>query len=277
MGGAMGDLFTLNAILRFSHPPGDYVPINKHSGVELVFYRYGTGTTIIDGVLYEYSDNSLAVIPPNTNHDETTVTPSEVLFCIFQGGGEIEELKSSFYQDKGSVTEDIYGLLCQIETEIRLKQIYYEERIDLILHEILIILRRLENQDTDNHGIVDYVKRLLKENTRNYNDFHIIAESIGYSYDRFRHLFREQTGISPSQYLMNLRIASAKQLLEDETIPLSRVGMLCGFQNTSNFVTMFHKKTRITPMQYRKMALQNTKRDVLNLTGKDDEKNAVDG
>ena len=268
----MSDLFTLDSILRFYHSPGDYVPINKHSGVELVFYRNGTGTTIIDGVLYEYSDNSLAVIPSNTLHDETTVTPSEVLFCIFQGGSETGGLKSSFYQDKGSVTEDIYGLLCQIETEIRLKQIYYEERIDLLLHEILIILRRMENKTTDSHGIVDYVKRLLKENTRNYYiDFHIIAESIGYSYDRFRHLFREQTGISPSQYLMNLRIASAKQLLEDESIPISRVGMLCGFQNVSNFVSMFHKKTRITPMQYRKMALQNTKRDVLNLTGKDEE------
>lgn len=225
----MSEMVMLNTIMHFFHSPGNYVMPAKHSGTELMFYRDGSGTTIIDGVLYEYSPNSLAVISPNTVHDETTGTPSEVFFCIF-----------------------------------------YEERVSLLLRELLIVIRRLEDQRTDSRGIIDYVKRMLKEDPGRNVDFHIIAESVGYSYDRFRHLFRDQTGVSPAQYLLTLRIASAKKLLENEALPLSRVGMLCGFQNVSNFVTMFHKKVRVTPMQYRKMIRENPGLDVLTLAGEED-------
>ena len=48
----MSKTVTLNTILRFYHSPGDYVMPAKHSGIELVFYRVGTGTTIIDGILF---------------------------------------------------------------------------------------------------------------------------------------------------------------------------------------------------------------------------------
>lgn len=266
----MSEMAILNTIMRFSHTPGDYVMPARHSGTELVFYREGTGTTIIDGVLYEYGPNSLAVISPDTTHDETTGTPSEVFFCIFEAGEGAAGIESAFYPDKGPVTADIYELMCRIESEMRLKQIHYEERVNLLLRELLIVIRRLEDQRTDNRGIIDYVKRMLKEDPGRNVDFHIIAESVGYSYDRFRHLFREQTGVSPSQYLLTLRIAAAKKLLENEALPLSRVGMLCGFQNVSNFVTMFHKKVRVTPMQYRKMVRENPGLDVLILTGEDD-------
>lgn len=265
----MSETVMLNTILRFFHSPGDYVMPSKHSGIELVFYREGTGTTIIDGVLYEYGPNSMAVVQPDTIHDETTVTSSEVLFCIFEAGEEAASVESAFYPDRGAVTVDIYDLMCRIESEMKLKQIHYEERVNLLLRELLIVIRRMEDQRTDSRGIIDYVKRLLKENPGRNVDFHIIAESVGYSYDRFRHLFRDQTGVSPSQYLLNLRIAAAKKLLENESLSLSRIGMLCGFQNVSNFVTMFHKKARVTPMQYRKLVIQNPERDVLSLIGED--------
>ncbi len=260
----------LNTIMRFFHSPGDYVMPAKHSGTELVFYRDGSGTTIIDGVLYEYGSNSLAVIQPNTIHDETTGAPSEVLFCIFETGDAAAGCESAFYPDKGPVTADVYDLMCRIESEMRLKQIHYEERVDLLLRELLIVISRLEDQRTDSRGIIDYVKRMLKEDPGRNVDFHIIAESVGYSYDRFRHLFREQTGVSPAQYLLTLRIAAAKKLLENETLPLSRVGKLCGFQNVSNFVTMFHKKVRVTPIQYRKMVRENPGLDVLTFIGEED-------
>ena len=266
----MSKTVMLNTILRFYHSPGDYVMPAKHSGIELVFYRKGTGTTIIDGILYEYGPNSLAVIQPDTTHDETTITSSDVLFCIFDAGEETVSGESAFYRDKGMVTADIYDLMCRIESEMKLKQIHYEERVNLLLRELLIVIRRMEDQRTDSRGIINYVKRLLSENPGHNVDFHIIAESVGYSYDRFRHLFREQTGVSPSQYLLNLRIAEAKKLLENESLPISRVGMLCGFQNVSNFVTMFHKKTRVTPMQYRKLVIENPERDVLSLIGEED-------
>ena len=142
----MSEMAILNTIMRFSHTPGDYVMPARHSGTELVFYREGTGTTIIDGVLYEYGPNSLAVISPDTIHDETTGTPSEVFFCIFEAGEGAAGIESAFYPDKGPVTADIYELMCRIESEMRLKQIHYEERVNLLLRELLIVIRRLEDQ-----------------------------------------------------------------------------------------------------------------------------------
>jgi AraC family transcriptional activator of pobA len=83
-----------------------------------------------------------------------------------------------------------------------------------------------------------------------------LAASVGYSPDRFRHIFKERFGISPKQLILFNRFKAAKQLLAgDEKI--ENIAKTCGFGSSSQFNMMFKKTQKMTPGQYRiKIAAQ---------------------
>ncbi|WP_293302151.1 AraC family transcriptional regulator [Pedobacter sp. UBA4863] len=64
--------------------------------------------------------------------------------------------------------------------------------------------------------------------------------------------FKEAYGISPYQYLMQLRLNRAKHLLKTTDYPLSEVVGLVGFENTSSFIRLFKHTTQMTPSKFRK-------------------------
>ncbi len=80
-----------------------------------------------------------------------------------------------------------------------------------------------------------------------------LAESFHYSRNHLYTLFREEYGISPQEYLLNTRIDKAKELLADESINLSikEIAYAVGFRDQFYFSKLFHKKTKLSPMQYK--------------------------
>jgi AraC family transcriptional regulator len=73
----------------------------------------------------------------------------------------------------------------------------------------------------------------------------------------FSRMFRMSMACTPHQYLTQLRIDHAKNLLtnslrEEERPSLSGIGLQCGFSNQSHFGRTFKQHVGITPAQYRK-------------------------
>ncbi len=63
--------------------------------------------------------------------------------------------------------------------------------------------------------------------------------------------FSKHIGISPLQYLNQVRISHAKTLLCDTSVTIHEVGSMVGIPNTTHFIHLFQKDTGITPLQYR--------------------------
>ena len=61
-------------------------------------------------------------------------------------------------------------------------------------------------------------------------------------------------GISPLQYLLQLRIDHAKDLLLSTDLTIREVGSAVGIDNTTHFIQLFHKKTGATPFAYKQAA-----------------------
>lgn len=80
-----------------------------------------------------------------------------------------------------------------------------------------------------------------------------VAGDVNMSYSWFRRLFKEYTGLSPAQYIMELRIQKCKELLTNTSLTNKEIAFDCGFDNTDYFCTVFKKKTNLTPHQYRNM------------------------
>ncbi|MGM0836439.1 MAG: helix-turn-helix domain-containing protein [Bacillota bacterium] len=72
------------------------------------------------------------------------------------------------------------------------------------------------------------------------------------SVSRFSTLFKQQFGSSPHQYLLEMRINHARELLEKTDLTLEQIASYCGFANIHHFSKAYKKKMGKSPGQLRK-------------------------
>lgn len=65
--------------------------------------------------------------------------------------------------------------------------------------------------------------------------------------------FKADMGESLSEYINQIRLQKAKELLEGGDSPVSEIALLCGFSNVNYFYTLFKKKNGITANEYRNL------------------------
>ena len=68
---------------------------------------------------------------------------------------------------------------------------------------------------------------------------------------QFHLLFKQQVGMTPHQYILQIRLNLAKQLLADHSLSLSAIASACGFANQSSFTHSFTKTQGTSPSKYR--------------------------
>lgn len=79
----------------------------------------------------------------------------------------------------------------------------------------------------------------------------MIAKVCNLSPSYLSTLFRKETGITVSNYLLNARLESSKQLLTYTNYGISEIANLLTFSSHSNFTEHFRKKYGTTPKEYR--------------------------
>lgn len=87
-----------------------------------------------------------------------------------------------------------------------------------------------------------------------------LAESFHYSRNHLYSIFKNEYGISPQDYLINLRIEKAKQLLsrEDVSLTVKEVAYAVGFRDQLYFSKLFKKKMGVSPMEFRNERKKHT-------------------
>lgn len=80
-----------------------------------------------------------------------------------------------------------------------------------------------------------------------------LARDCGLSLSHFTRAFRNSTGLPPHRWLLNQRVAKAKQLLRS-TLPLSEVALACGFHDQSHFTRVFSRLVGLSPGAWRHAA-----------------------
>ena len=78
-----------------------------------------------------------------------------------------------------------------------------------------------------------------------------LAERVFLTPCYLTHCFKSMTGYSPKQYLVQARLAAAKDLLIHSDLPVSEVAFHAGFSDVNNFIRAFRRETGCTPLRYR--------------------------
>jgi len=98
------------------------------------------------------------------------------------------------------------------------------------------------------------LRRALEYITTHLNrDLHLeeISRELDLSPFHFARRFRESTGQTPYQYLLDQRIARAQHLLRERDWPVSEIAAMVGFSSPVNFARTFRQRTGQTPVQWR--------------------------
>lgn len=78
-----------------------------------------------------------------------------------------------------------------------------------------------------------------------------LAQELGASYSWFRHTFTAHTGLSPHQYLLELRLVRARHLLAETECSIKEIATQTGFEDELYFSRLFRQKLAVTPSQWR--------------------------
>ncbi len=96
--------------------------------------------------------------------------------------------------------------------------------------------------------VTDYINDHLTQSIKLQD----LATYLGISQFHFSRLFKQSTGISPHQYVMQQRIELAKRLLKKADMSIADVALESGFNSQSHLGKYFRKVTGMTPKDYRK-------------------------
>jgi AraC-like DNA-binding protein len=83
-------------------------------------------------------------------------------------------------------------------------------------------------------------------------DMQDMARMLGVSYSSFRRAFRKETGLSPWQYLMSVRLNRARRLLSSRGTKLESVAAAVGFSSAFHLSAAFKKAYGVSPGNWRK-------------------------
>lgn len=102
-----------------------------------------------------------------------------------------------------------------------------------------------------NLEFVNRARAFMQENIESNIEIPEVADYLHISYSSFRHIFKQYTGIAPSQYYLNLKIQRAKDMLKSSTASIKEISYILHFDTPEYFTKLFKKKTGLTPSQFR--------------------------
>lgn len=103
----------------------------------------------------------------------------------------------------------------------------------------------------------DAVQKAQKYMEHHYNrelTVQTVAEGCHVSASHLHRLFQKRLGVTPGDFLSNIRISAARDLLVNTDLPVSDIAWSCGFHSLSYFSDCFRKKVGVSPREFRKNA-----------------------
>lgn len=221
------------------------------------------GTQLINGSVV-FTPRQFLLLPPHKPFVVETTDGPAAFYCMHITGYDMDRLLQSFGIEPGRSYDIPQSVLASVKQDFAaifhegtLRQPGYEELCTALAQNILIKLGRGHLEAVCNDTAAQYRKRLCasiqKIHFEYTSDLCIseLAEMEHLSPSRYREIFSLAFGASPSQYLMQLRLAYAKDLLTTTDLSVAEIANTCGFQDALYFSRLFHKKLGISPVAFR--------------------------
>jgi hypothetical protein len=180
----------------------------------------------------------------------------------FEGPIMDERLKANYFSKKEcichiGISETITNLYKEILKIASIDKVGSQNLISSIALHILghFYYKNLNHTENSNTRIIDMLNKsriIMRENLTNKIIFEDLAKELGVGYSWFRRMFKQYEGVSPAQYLIQLRIIKIRELLTTSNLSISEIAYQIGLESKSQLSTFFKKYEGISPSEFRK-------------------------
>jgi AraC-like DNA-binding protein len=145
----------------------------------------------------------------------------------------------------------LFELMQRIDTASHQKHSYNEQQY--LFLKLLLKLKSRSKKDSLAKRISEYVE----ENIETISSLSDICDEFHYSKNYIIRVFNKEFGISPIQYINEIKLKRAMYLLEATSKPITEIADECGFADYPYFYKRFVQKTGISPLKWRKQIQEN--------------------
>lgn len=107
-------------------------------------------------------------------------------------------------------------------------------------------------REDKNNSIVERAIELIKCNMETDVSLETIASQIPISSTYLSSMFKNKTGVSYKNYITQIRLNKAKELLLNTDLPIYEIASKTGYKDQRHFSTLFQSKVGMLPTEYRK-------------------------
>ena len=257
--------FQLESITKSKYDSDWHSTLHTHPFTELFYVVDGKGEFNIQGQRFPVKANDFVIINPQVEHTELS-SPDEPLEYIVLGirGLSFSNLTPvsegghpfSFFNLRDE-QKDILRYLNAMVQEATSQPMSYE----LVCHNLLeiLLIKILRHQHFDLEvgkqskatKDISFIKHYLETYYHESIQLEDLASMTHLSRFYISHSFKKEIGMSPMEYLIDIRIKESKILLRTTNYSISQVADIVGFTTPTYFSKQFRKSTGISPTDYR--------------------------
>jgi len=178
-------------------------------------------------------------------------------YLHFTGSGCMEILKECDFLKTQVIHPGkrhiFYPLFSKLSDEKYCKKPLYEKMMNAYLMEFFVELSRIMRAQSMLNRKSQDIERVCAEMRKNYTEQKEVsyyADMCFLSTGRFHRVFKLYTGMTPCEYINDIRISRAKELLVNTNMTMSEIAERTGFSDQNYFSRVFKKYTGISPRQY---------------------------
>ena len=107
-------------------------------------------------------------------------------------------------------------------------------------------------QSSGSERMVDTIIQYINEHFCDDLSIAMLSEQFALSANHITNLLKQELGIRYNDYITQLRLEHAKELLVTTTLSVKNITSACGYYSQSHFTKLFVEKEGCTPIEYRK-------------------------
>ena len=226
-------------------PKGRTASTTNRASHGLSFCLGGQITYTQNGKKYISTKNNAVLLPKGTDYSLMGNKDGVFLVVNFDCIGlDCSEITLFHLQTPETFCKDVQKL-----NELFLFQ---DKQLDIYLIFYSLLKRMVIEQNPPNNALHLAMKYIEKNIGNADMTNELIAQNANISEVYLRKLFSKNFYTTPKQYILDIRIQKAKQLLTDSSLTISSISELCGFSSVYTFSRSFKEKTGISPSDFSK-------------------------
>lgn len=259
--------------------PGLILGRHWHEQIQFFYFTQGSAVVRCNSKKFEVDANDLVIVNSKELHYIENNGGNLILYVIkidlsFLYSNKIDTIQAQFLTPlsqnlilfKNIVKNDETILRCveRIIDEYFKKEMGFELAIKGQVYDLMVLLLRNyvekiyeEDEFQTQREILQRFREVIDYMEHNFTekiDLNRLSSIAGVSVGHFSRLFKQITNMSAIDYINNLRVNKAVDLIKNSDQNMTEIAMNCGFNDSNYFSRIFKRHKKISPMQMRQLS-----------------------